>query len=916
MNKIILLASFLVSLSSVGQELEHYWSGSIGDPVPNTSQIPVEVVIDADNNKYISGRFTGTHDFDPGPGVFQLNSMGSDIYILKLDSMNNFLWANSYGTTGSLENTGLVVDPSGSAYTYGYFKGNLFCDPQNSITTCVSSTWWYEDCYVHKLKPNGDFDWIKAWGNSGRDGISHMVMDEQQNFYFTGTFESNFDADEGPGVYTLNSPPGNGTFLAKYDANFNFIWAKQYEGTGSSIIHDFNLNDHGELTLTGGYTKQIDFDMSAGEDLDTSQTTGYTDLFTHVMDTSGVSKWHHTIKGSNSQRNFQIVEDSERNRYVHGTFLGTIDFNPGGTPNVIEALGFSDAYLIKLDSLGNQIWAKVMHGEGSDRIHGMTIDDDQLLVFATIEDKTDVNLNSGIHIIEPPLQMNDLLYIEKLDGNANILWHEEFIGSNILGIRQLVIDEADNYFVVGHLYGTVDLDPSAGVAQLSHSNNITTFFASFGELPCAPLGTDLSSHTNATCSASGGVDAIGVSGVPPYSFSWLTNPPISGAQLVTDTTGMYLVEVTDASGCVDTNGVYIEGATTSAGFDLDVNMVSGNFIQGQPNILWLDAYNGGCQSVSGSIQLILDPLVQYDSASVAPSSIQGDTLIWNYSNWNYDSTHFMAAVFVTTSQSAITGDTVCFKAIANPMAGDVDTLNNLKSYCELVLASYDPNDKKVYPAGTCDDHVYMEQPLTYTVRFQNTGNSEAIHVNIIDTLDSNLDLSTFEVLGQSHPMLEINYSSGQIVQFNFENIYLPDSLSDPLGSNGYVVFKIEPHEGMAINTEIGNEVNIYFDFNSPILTNTATTTFTDDIPCDPTDNVSVYEHEDLIFSAYPNPMNSEVIFKINNKKSHNLVVYSSEGVAVMTSEIVDGSILSIVDLSVGVYYFIVDESHVMKMVKH
>jgi uncharacterized repeat protein (TIGR01451 family) len=916
MNKIILLTSFFVSLSAFGQELEHYWSGFVGDPVANNNQWPVEVVIDDDNNKYISGQFEGVHDFDPGPGVFQLTSIGNDIYIVKLDSMNNFLWANSYGTTGSiLVNYGLVVDASGSAYTYGYFEDDLFYDPQNSLWNYVSSTWWYSDCYVHKLQPNGDFDWIKAWGNNDGDGITNMLIDDQQNFFFTGYFGANFDADEGPGVYALNSPPGNGTFLAKYDANFNFIWAKQYEGSGSAFVRDLDLNEQGELTLTGTYSGQMDFDMSPAQDLDTSQFNG-SDFFTHVMDTSGVSKWHHTVKGSSSEHNFQSVEDSDGNRYVYGSFQNTMDFNPGGTPNEVEAFGFSDVHLIKLDSLGNQIWTKVMRGEGSSEIHGMTIEDDQLIVYGTVSEETDINLNSGFHMIEPPLPVNDLLYIEKLDGNANTLWHEEFIGSSILSIRQLVIDEADNYFVVGQLSGTADMDPSVGVAQISHSIGTTTYFTSFGELPCAPLGTDLSSHTNATCSTSGGANAIGVNGVPPYSFSWLTNPPIIGAQLVTDTVGMYLVEVTDASGCVDTNGVYIEGATTSAGFDLDVNMVSGNFIQGQPNTLWFDAYNGGCQSVSGSVLLILDPLVQYDSASIVPSSIQGDTLIWDYSNWNYDSTHFMIAVYVTTSQSAITGDTVCFTAMVNPIAGDVDTLNNLKTYCEPVLASYDPNDKKVYPSGVCDDNVYMGHPLTYTVRFQNTGNSEAIHVNIIDTLDSNLNLATLEVLGQSHLMMEVNYFGGQIVQFNFENIYLPDSLSDPVGSNGYVVFKIEPREGLAINTSVGNEVNIYFDFNSPILTNTATTTFTNDIPCDSTDNVGVYEHEKLIFSAYPNPMNTEVTFNINNTEAHSLVVYSSIGVTVMTDEIVDRSILSIGDLPAGIYYFIVDERHVLKMVKH
>lgn len=913
LNKIILISSFFISLSVIGQDLHYNWSGLVGNPVINENQWPIEVIIDDDNNKYISGRYQGTHDFDPGPGVFQLPPAGNGIYILKLDSLNNFLWANSYEGS-NLENLGLVVDASGSVYTYGYFQGNLFYDPQNSLSNSVGSTWWFSDCYVHKLQPNGNFDWIKAWGNNDADGISQMVIDDEDNFYFTGYFGANFDADEGLGVNTLNSSTGSGTFLAKYDANFDFIWAKQYEGNGNARVFDLQLNSLSELTISGSYTGQVDFDMSAGIDLEDSQFS--TDFFTHVMDTSGISKWLYTVNDSNSEYNFKCVEDSDRNRYVYGSFDNTMDLNPGGTPNVVEAFGSSDAHLIKLDSLGNQVWTKVMRGSGSGEIHGITIEGNQLIVVGSVNEVTDIDINSGIHFVQPPFSVNHLLYIEKLDANANTIWHEEFIGSDILSIVQLAIDNADNYFVIGQMSGEADMDPEIGVAQISHNDGTTTFFASFGESPCAPLGTDLSEYTNATCSTSGGVDAIADNGVPPYSFTWLTNPPFSGSQLVTDTAGMYLVEVTDASGCVDTNGVYIDGASTAVGFDIDVNLVSSNFIQGQPSTVWIDAHNGGCQSVTGSIHFVLDPLVQYDSATVAPSAIQGDTLIWDFSNWNYNSLHFMTAVYLTTSQSAITGDTVCFSVIANPMTDDVDTLNNLKTYCEQVLASYDPNDKKVHPKGICDDYVYMGQPLTYTIRFQNTGNSEAIHVNIIDTLDSNLDLATFEVIGKSHPMLDVNYFDGEIVQFNFENIYLPDSLSDPIGSNGYVIFKIEPRAGMAINTALGNEVNIYFDFNSPILTNTATTTFTNDIPCISTDNVSVYEQEELVFTVYPNPANTEVVFSIDDKESHTLTVYSSLGVALITNEIFNGSVVSIVDLPIGLYYFNIDKHHVEKMVKN
>ncbi len=138
----------------------------------------------------------------------------------------------------------------------------------------------------------------------------------------------------------------------------------------------------------------------------------------------------------------------------------------------------------------------------------------------------------------------------------------------------------------------------------------------------------------------------------------------------------------------------------------------------------------------------------------------------------------------------------------------------------LVRCAYDPNDKLVHPSRM-GNYTLWEEDLIYTIRFQNTGNDYAKDVVIKDTLDEQLDAQTFRILGSSHPeKLAVALQEDKILNFEFRNIFLPDSMQHFDASQGYVTFAIKPKAGLADFTEIQNSASIYFDFNPPILTNT------------------------------------------------------------------------------------------------
>ncbi len=148
---------------------------------------------------------------------------------------------------------------------------------------------------------------------------------------------------------------------------------------------------------------------------------------------------------------------------------------------------------------------------------------------------------------------------------------------------------------------------------------------------------------------------------------------------------------------------------------------------------------------------------------------------------------------------------------------------------EIILCSYDPNDKLVNPLPRQGDNLSLKaEPFTYTIRFQNTGNIEAVNIQISDTLDVSLDWSTFQVVASSH-QLHTALSYNGIATFSFNNIFLPDSSSSPEGSQGFVTYAINPLPGLDDYTLVRNTA-YYFDGNQPIVTNSTLNILVDEFP--------------------------------------------------------------------------------------
>jgi uncharacterized repeat protein (TIGR01451 family) len=298
------------------------------------------------------------------------------------------------------------------------------------------------------------------------------------------------------------------------------------------------------------------------------------------------------------------------------------------------------------------------------------------------------------------------------------------------------------------------------------------------------------------------------------------------------------------------------GLSCSNGFDLQAYMWGWGFKPGFPAYIYPEAFNATCMPMNGTITLTLDPLVTFDSSSVTPASINGNVITWNFSNmsnnyWWWWWSYFWNTTYLTTSPNAQIGDTVCFTVTVTPTTGDINPANNTFTFCRDVRNSWDPNAKEVSPQGLgATGRIAPNTELTYTIHFQNTGNDVAQNIAIIDTLDADLDVSSFQVVTSSHAMTPEIYP-GNIVKFNFNNIMLVDSGTSQALSQGAITYKIRTKPNLQNGTTIRNTGYIYFDFNPAIVTNTTLNTI--DMALGMKE-----EKNNNAFGFFPNPANDQL----------------------------------------------------------
>lgn len=326
----------------------------------------------------------------------------------------------------------------------------------------------------------------------------------------------------------------------------------------------------------------------------------------------------------------------------------------------------------------------------------------------------------------------------------------------------------------------------------------------------------------------------------------------------------------------------------------------------------LSVHNEGCVPSKGMFGLVRSPLAKYLSSNISPDRVRGDTLLWNYTSLVGTAAQQLKLSFQIAGTDFL-GDTIRITTLAyfeNPQ-GKLQ-LGGVYNYRSEIRCAYDPNDKLNTPnrrSAYPKNYTLFNESMEFLIRFQNTGNDTAFTVVIRDTLDKNLDWSTFRPLVGSHPFETHIQPNGAIV-FTFKNILLPDHKTNEPLSHGFVSYRVSPKADLPEQTEIHNTAYIYFDFNPPIQTNTTSNVLVSTLPRTTATKglTTTLDHQ-----LYPNPFGDILSLHIKgefNPRGYTFELHNGQAQSVFSKKITNVvESLQAGHLPAGLYFYLLKDAY-------
>ncbi|WNM19948.1 DUF7619 domain-containing protein [Flavobacterium capsici] len=327
--------------------------------------------------------------------------------------------------------------------------------------------------------------------------------------------------------------------------------------------------------------------------------------------------------------------------------------------------------------------------------------------------------------------------------------------------------------------------------------------------------------------------------------------------------------------------------------------------------------NHGVASASGTITFTKDANTTITSVSQPGTVVTATGFTYDFTNLApYETRSFYVNMTAAASPTVeiddiLTNSATIAAAGGSGSSADISMANNAYTNSEVVVASYDPNDKMETHGGKIQhDQFTTNDYLYYTIRFQNNGTANAINIRIDDILDSRIDETSIRMVSASHNyILERN---GSNLSWYFDYIQLaPYTTYNEDASRGYVTFKVKLKPGFAVGDIIPNNASIYFDNNAPIVTNTFNTEFVQSL------GTTSFTDSNLV--VYPNPASSHINIALYNSAEQisAVTLFDMLGKKVMEQVNIVGNqtTLNTGSLSKGVYLIEIKSTTNMKLVK-
>ena len=419
------------------------------------SEKGITIGVDAQGFVYIGGYFNGTANFGPHV-VNSAHATDKDIFVAKLDTNGNFLWATSAG--GGIDDRllGMHVDPAGIVYATGTFWGSATFGPH---FLSAGPNGGYDDSWLAKMDNNGNWLWVKTFGAPsitfeypvwiGDDHGYDVETDANDNIYITGWWS-------GPTAYfdsfTLTNPKWTSDtmcagYVGKMDPSGNFLWVKMFDGVDDLRGERDNrmaVDNAGNVFVTGGFEKTGNYGPF------TLTSNGSWDIFVTKLNTNGDFQWASRAGSNKGDRGNGIAVDSNGDVYVSGEYRNKADFGPDSLKHKKR----KDIFVAKMDANGNWLWSSRARSSSKDKANQMHVDANfNSFVCGEIGDTTKFG---SIKLFNAD---SANAFAGQLSASGKWLWAKQGGSiSNKERSNDIVVDKWGNSYIIGFYEGNANFD--------------------------------------------------------------------------------------------------------------------------------------------------------------------------------------------------------------------------------------------------------------------------------------------------------------------------------------------------------------------------------------------------------------------------------------------------------------------------
>lgn len=487
MKYVMMLMALLTNNEMYAQNLNTVWARSFSGL---NQEVGKCITTDRHSNIYTAGYFTGTIDLDPGAGVYNVNTNGlQDVFISKLNSSGNLIWAKRIGGIGNDMIYSMALDTSGSIYISGYFHNSMDADPGPGTFYLNSTSSYSQDIFIIKLDTNASLLWAKSIGGNGYyDSLGNsydaicssysIATDKQANVYFTGSYLGTIDFDPGIGVHWSSSLSVPNIFISKLDATGNLLWVKTMgENKQGDEAYSVVTDTNGNCYINGVFADTLDIDP--GPSVYQISSLAYNAAFIVKLNYNGEFCWVQTLSGTNPNDRataFSLSLDHLNNVYCTGIFKGECEYGNSLMSGNLISQGNYDVFLMKIDSYGTLQWAKSFGGSNADYCYSLHTDfNSGIFLGGSFKGSMDADPATPVYNLVSYSPNSSDLFISAFSSTGDLIGACSMGGSGNDLVNAIFVDSMNQVVVAGYYSNTVDFDSGLAVNNLTAIGGVDAF---------------------------------------------------------------------------------------------------------------------------------------------------------------------------------------------------------------------------------------------------------------------------------------------------------------------------------------------------------------------------------------------------------------------------------------------------------